>query len=177
MFALNVSNDPGVNLLAIVVLVGAVFFLRAHVGRIYKSNMVDRIEIMCYSSAVLFSSVQLYLLKTGTMKAVDVTAYVCGVVIMILFFIIIFYHMWRECDARCFRKCKQRRILEQDLVVENDKNLADYPPLTGKCPEAAPTFTVVEGPTHSDTNTISSTHDDSLLDNSSDSTTLLLEQT
>ena len=176
VFALNVSNDPGVNLLAIVVLVGAVFFLKAHVGRLYKSSIVDRIEIMCYSSAVLFSSIQLYLLKTGTMKAINATAYVCGVVIMILFFIIIFYHMWRECDARCFRKCKRRRILEQDSVFENDKNLADYPPLTGKCPKAAPTFTVVEGPTHSDTNTISTTHDDSLLDNSSDSTTLLLEQ-
>lgn len=176
VFALNVSNDPGLNLLAIVVLVGAVLFLRAYVGRIYKSSIVDRIEIMCYSSAVLFSSIQLYLLKTGTMKVIDATAYVCGVVIMILFFIIIFYHMWRECDARCFRKCKRRRILEQDSVFENDKNLADYPPLTGKCPKAAPTFTVIEGPTHSDTNTISTTHDDSLLDNSSDSTTLLLEQ-
>ena len=55
VFTLNASNDPGVNLLAIAVLVGAVFFLRAHVGRIYQSNIVDWIEMMCYSNAVLYS--------------------------------------------------------------------------------------------------------------------------
>ena len=49
VFTLNASNDPGVNLLAVAVMVGAVLFLRVHVRRIYQSNIIDWIEMICYS--------------------------------------------------------------------------------------------------------------------------------
>ena len=146
VFTLNASNDPGVNLLAIAVLGGAVLFLRARVGRIYQSNVIDWIEMMCYSNAILFSSVQLYLLKAGSKEAIDVTSYVSGVIIMMLFLTIILYHMWRECGTKCLKMCKQRMVPEQNLLFdENDENLADYPPANNT--KATPTFTVVERPT------------------------------
>ena len=150
VFTLNASNDPGVNLLAITVLVGAVLFLRARVGRIYQSNVIDWIEMMCYSNAILFSSVQLYLLKAGCKEAIDVTSYVSGVIVMILFLTIILHHMWRECGAKYVKMCKQRMVLERNLIFnENDESLADYPPVNNA--KAAPTFTVVERPTDCDT--------------------------
>ena len=146
VFTLNALNDPGVNLLAIAVLVGAVLFLRAHVGKIYQSNVIDRIEMMCYSNAILFSSVQLYLLKAGSKDTTGVTSYVSGIIIMMLLLTIILYHMWRECGTKCLKMCKQRMVPEQNLLFdENDENLADYPPANNT--KATPTFTVVERPT------------------------------
>ena len=100
VFTLNASNDPGVNLLAIVALVSAVLFLKAHVGRIYQSNVIDWIEVMYYLNATIFTSVQLYLLKAGNNEAVEMTASVSGVVIIILFSMTILYHMYRECGAK-----------------------------------------------------------------------------
>ena len=44
VFALNVSGDPGVNLLATIVLTGGILFLKGHFGRIYKTNTVHMIE-------------------------------------------------------------------------------------------------------------------------------------
>ena len=148
VFALNVSGDPGVNLLVITVTVGAIMFLRACVGRIYKSKIIGCIEIMCYSNAILFSAVHLYLLKAGNQQAIDATAYVSGVIVIVLFLIAILYHMWRECGAQCLKKyycnygCERNSILH---VNENAENLSNYPPLNNNM--ATPTFSVLEGPT------------------------------
>ena len=38
VFALNVSGDPGVNLLAICVITSSILFLNGHVGRIYQKK-------------------------------------------------------------------------------------------------------------------------------------------
>ena len=56
VFALNTHSDPGVNLLAIAILTGSIMFLRALVGKIYENIVIDRIEMMCYSNAALFSA-------------------------------------------------------------------------------------------------------------------------
>ena len=149
VLTLNASNNPGMNLLAVAVIVSAVLFLRARVGRIYRSSAVDLIEMICYSNAVMFSSVQLYLLKAGSMKAVNLTAYIREVIVMVLFTAVVLYHIWKECDNKLLRKCKQMMTQEQNLIFDENENLADYPP--GDVIRAAPTFTVVEGPTASDT--------------------------
>ena len=162
VFALNVSGDPGVNLLAITVTVGAIMFLRACVGRIYKSKIIGCIEIMCYSNATLFSAVHLYLLKAGNQQAIDATAYVSGVIVIVLFLIAILYHMWRECGAQCLKKyyctygCERNSILR---VGENAENLCNYPPVNNNM--ATPTFSVLEGPTCCGTSQALATNADS----------------
>ena len=151
VFALNVSGDPGVNLLAITLSVGAIMLLRARVGKIYKSNVIDWLEMICYSNATLFSAVQLYLLKGGNQQANDATAYVSGVIVIVLFLIVILYHMWRECGARCLKKCTGcERNSESIISCENVENLTNYPP-ESKCKVATPTFSVLEGPTYCQT--------------------------
>lgn len=146
VFTLNTSNDPGMNLLAIAVIVGGVLFLRAHVGRIYRNSVIDSIEMICYSNAVVFSSLQLYFLNVGSKEAINLTAYISGVIIMVLFIAVIFYHLCKECDSKCLKRFKQMIVLERNVILdENNENLADYP--SEGVIRAAPTFTVVEGPT------------------------------
>lgn len=158
VFTLNTSNDPGVNLLAIAVIIGTVLFLRARVGRIYRSNVVDWIEMICYLNILMFSSVQLYLLKTGSKEAITLATYISGVTIVVLFVAVIFYHSCRECNNKYLRKCKKMMVLEQNLLLdEDDENLADYPP--GNVIRVAPTITVVEGPTDCDTTQASIAND------------------
>ena len=48
VFALNVSGDPGVNLLAITMSVVSLFVIKGQFGRVYKSPFIDMIEMACY---------------------------------------------------------------------------------------------------------------------------------
>lgn len=57
VFTLNTSNDPGVNLLAIAMIIGTVLFLSARVGRIYRSNVVDWGDLLFKCCDVQFSAV------------------------------------------------------------------------------------------------------------------------
>ena len=157
VFALNVSGDPGVNLLAITVTVGAIMFLKASVGKIYQNHVIDWIEMTCYSNATLFSAVQLYLLKADNQQAIDATAYVSGVILMMLFLIAILYHMWRECCAQCLKKYNLREI--NSILRKNLENLSNYPPVNNNM--ATPTFSVLEGSTPCSTSQPLATNADS----------------
>ena len=146
VFALNVSSDPSVNLLAITVLSGSIMFLRGRVGRIYHNNVNDWIETMCYSNAALFSAVQLCLLKAGNKQAIDATGYISETIIVVLFLTTLLYHFWKQCGTKCSR-CMAR---EQNLILQqnNDpesENLSNYPPVENKV--VKPTSSVLDGPT------------------------------
>ena len=148
VFSMNDSNDPGINLLAICVLACTLLFLRAFVGQLYQSKVIDWMEMMHYANITLFSLVQLYLLKAEIKNATEVAVYLNEVTIMILFLTAMLYHLYKQCNVKyCVKYCKQRVALEQNRICdENDENLADYPPINiGK---ASPTFTVIERPLH-----------------------------
>ena len=83
--------------------------MKAHVGQIYQNNVIDWIEVIYYLNAITFSSVQLYLLKAGNNEVVEMTAYVSGVVIIILFSTTVLYHMYGECGAKYFKKINVNR--------------------------------------------------------------------
>ena len=146
VFALNVSGDPDVNLLAIAVIVSALLFLRAYVGEIYRNKIIDTIEMTCYFNAVLFSAVELYLLKNGVQSdlAVDITAYTSAGITFMLFFAILSYHMWILCGVKCFKTCTKQRREQTPLQDDNQGNLANYPPNDNNN-LATPTFSVIEG--------------------------------
>ena len=146
VFALNVSGDPDVNLLAIAVIVSALLFLRAFVGKIYRNKIIDTVEMTCYFNAVLFSAVELYLLKNGIQSdlAVDITAYTSAGITFMLFFAILSYHMWILCGVKCFKTCTKQRREQTPLQDDNQGNLANYPPNDNNN-VATPTFSVIEG--------------------------------
>ena len=147
VFALNVSGDPDVNLLAIAVIVSALLFLRAYVGKIYRNKIIDTVEMTCYFNAVLFSAVELYLLKNGIQSdlAIDITAYTSAGITFILFFAILSYHIWIVCGVKCFKTCTKQRREQTPLQDDNQGNLANYPPNDNNN-VATPTFSVIEGP-------------------------------
>ena len=102
---------------------------------------------MHYASIVLFSSVQLYLLNAGSKNVIEVTVYINEAIIMILFLAPVLYHLYKECALKYYLKCKQRIVLEQNEIFdENDENLASYPPRNDI--KAVPTFTVIEKSIH-----------------------------
>ena len=59
MFALNVSGDPGVNLLAIITSVAVLLIIKGQFGRVYTSTFIDMIEMACYINLGVFSTIKL----------------------------------------------------------------------------------------------------------------------
>ena len=160
VFALNASDDPSVNFLAISLLIVAILFLRSHTGRIYKSSMFDWLELLCQLNAGLFSVLQLYLLKSGSDLIIDVTAYITGIITFVALLIVIAFHMWKYCCSMCSKTCKlctERRMdesIQENLV--NHQQEDDSPIIT-------PTFSVLDGLPHGDQSHPNTSHSSNLL--------------
>ena len=119
VFALNVSGDPGVNLLAITVSVVSLLLIKGHFGRVYKSSFVDVIEIAYYTNLCAFSAIRL---KFGNDKIVDITAHISGVVTLVLLIVIICYHMCTTFCSNCLKRClpsPERQLDESELITDN----------------------------------------------------------
>ena len=181
VFALNVSGDPGVNLLATIILICGILLLKGHFGRIYKTNAVDKIEMICYLNIGILSAIQLFLFKAGIEQTVDASAYVSGTITLLLLFIVIAYHVFTEFCSKSLKKYKQRgRRCDKREDTNND--IIDHPPENIDLHE--PTFSVVEGPPHRDrpdhrsspTHSINEANDDDVSIISTDSTAPLLDK-
>ena len=59
VFALNVSGNPRVNLVAITICVVSLLLIKGQFGRVYKSAFVDVIETIGYANLCLFSTIRL----------------------------------------------------------------------------------------------------------------------
>ena len=137
VFALNVSGDPGVNLLAITTSVVSLLLLKGQFSRVYKSTFVDMTEIVCYANLFVFSIVRL---KFETEEVVNITAGVSGVITLLLLVVIILHHVYATFCMKCVKKCRrqgERRLDDTDPL--NDTTLL---PESFDCSE--PTFSVVE---------------------------------
>ena len=144
VFALNVSGDPGVNLLAVIVLIVVVLFLKGCYGKIYKTNTVDTIEMACYLNTGILSATQLFLLKEGIEQTVDVSAYISGTITLILLLAVLAYHGFIEFCSKGLNKCKQnetRYNASRSRASDDDLNGSSM---------VRPTFSVVEGPHYLD---------------------------
>ena len=136
VFALNVSGDPGVNLLAITTTVVCLLLLKGQFGRVYKMAFIDIVEMVSYGNLFVFSAVRL---KFGTDQIVNIAAHVSGVIMLVLLIIIILYHMYSTFCLKCLKRCRfpsERQMHDSELC--NDATLS-----TQNCP-SEPTFSVVE---------------------------------
>ena len=59
MFAVNVSGDPGVNLMAVNISAISLLLFKAHFGTIYKKNFIDMMEMACYANLGILSTIRL----------------------------------------------------------------------------------------------------------------------
>ena len=100
MFALNVSGDPGVNLLAVIVITSCLIFFKGFFGQIYKKWFVEIIEMICLLNVALFSAATLYSLEAGRDRTTVV--YISGTITFIQLLVVLAYHMSTEICLKCW---------------------------------------------------------------------------
>ena len=116
VFALNVSGDPGVNLLAVITSVVGLFIIKGQFGRVYQSVFVDVIEVACYVNLSVLSTIKL---KFEDTRIVSIASHISGTFTVILLAVIISYHMY----AIVRTQYSKRRTNEQQL---NETATANY---------------------------------------------------
>ena len=140
--AANVSSDPAVNLLAIVISVICLLLLKAYSqGSIYRKWCLDILEGACYINLALFALVELFILEGN--RDQNVVAYISGSFTIALFLAVIVYHVFTELisKTRLWKYLQHKRKESEDLYMDsfadnNQKILVE------------PTYSEVAGPTH-----------------------------
>ena len=91
--ALNVLNDPSINLIAIVVcLVGVLFLLNNPANIVYKSWVLNVLESSYIINLTIFASVTLYIRESNGNQAA--LAYTSTSIAFVTFLATVFYHMY-----------------------------------------------------------------------------------
>ena len=133
--AINVSGEPSVNLLAIVVVVSSLFMLKYNV---YKLWVVDVLETGLYVNLIIFSGGKLYLLHNGSNHTA--LSYVSTTVASIILMLVIVYHVVIKIPIpanslikRGINKifAKKQQLSNNDLSVpflDDDSSLITLPP-------------------------------------------------
>ena len=117
VFALNVSGDPGVNLLAVIISVVGLLMIKGKIGQVYKSAFVDLIEMACYTNLGVLSTIKL---KFEDMKIINFTTHISGAFTMMLLVAIVSYHMYARLKSNCFMR--YTNMTERELNVSANTN-------------------------------------------------------
>ena len=112
--AINVSNDPEVNLLAVATVMTGVLLLKGFANKcIYKRWPLDVLEVSCYANILCFCLATFYTLagnRDGT-----VIAYISGSLIILKFTIVISVELLSKPALTLWSKCKRRMHKEQEI--------------------------------------------------------------
>ena len=142
--AINVSNDPGTNLLAIGCIMVGILVLKEYLkgNKIYKQWPLELIEMTCYLNITLFSLVSFYFLESG--RDQTIIAYISVSITFALFVIVLLYHIVTEVllKSRLWKRLRQRKSLAQVELSDNSNADNDQIALI------APTSTVIDAPPH-----------------------------
>ena len=139
LFALNVSGDPGVNLMAINASAISLLLLKAHFGKIYKKKFVDIMEMACYANLGIFSTIKL---KFGDGKIVSIAAYISGVFTVMLLLIIVCHSIYY---AILNSKCSKRHTNLTESQFHGNENSYDSAAVSSSMSkESYPTYSVVD---------------------------------
>ena len=134
IFALNLSGDPGVNLLAIIVITSSIIILKGYFGQLYKNWMIDIIELVSYFNLILLSAAVFFTLKSGTDQSVAI--YLSGAAAFILVLVILAYHIFYEVCLKIWQAAKQKRVKLESNETPYYELMEDSKP--------KPTCTVIE---------------------------------
>ena len=138
VFALNVSGDPGVNLLAINISVISLLILKAYLGQIYEKSFIDLTEISCYANLGIFSTVKLNF-QDG--KTVTIAAHISGTFTVVLLVVIISYHsLYLILNSKCSKRCVN--VTESQFHGNDDRKVTAVSSPTSK--ESYPTYSIVD---------------------------------
>lgn len=122
--AVNVSNDPGINLLAIGLIVFSILVLKAFLKRnkIYKQWRLELLEMVSCVNLSFFCLMSFYLLENESSQRV--VAYISGSITLVLCIIILFYHIFYELIVK-FRCWKRSEPLAMTMCIRSKTGRTD----------------------------------------------------
>ena len=91
IFSTNFTNNPAINLLAVIVMSSIILTYLSFAGGIYKSTLNNILEIASILNLLLLSSATLYVLLVGHSTITTILVSTCSAFI-ILFVFLVFYH-------------------------------------------------------------------------------------
>ena len=171
--AVNVSNDPGVALTAVVIIMSCIFALSRFMGsRLYKKWSVDMLETIFYLNILCFAAFTWYCL--GECRNKEAVAYTSVIIAFIILLLIIVYHIYTYTtlfsrikktkpiiivnglfteaeDPKCKPRQQTSPLPDNDIhrfselldMIDRPVNTNDYTVLS-KQKSAEPTYSVVE---------------------------------
>ena len=139
VFALNVSGDPGVNLLAIMLSMIILLAIKGQVGCVYKSIFVDAIETICYVNLCVFSAAKL---KFGNEKIVYIIANMSGIITLTLLAVVFAYHTYNTFCTKVIMKIKRYQHLVTERQLDDSEH--SIPPIDDTITNNELIFSVVD---------------------------------
>ena len=121
--AINVSGEPRVNLLAVLMVIGSIFLLHAYSGLriIYKQWILDIFEFTTYFNILAFTVAKFYALQS---EGSDITIASMSISVQFVIFICtLVYHTERECNI--FRRMKILKLNKIGFCREITTSLLD----------------------------------------------------
>ena len=122
----NVSGDPQIQLISIIVTLSCVILLKMFIAtKIFKKWLIDSLESFFYFNIIIFASFTAYNLSTGGNQ--DGIAYTSVVLSMVVTIFILFYHFYAYTwffkelrDSKFVTNFKNRRTFKSDSQFNKD---------------------------------------------------------
>ena len=147
--AVNVSNDPGINLLAVGCVMFSIVVLKSCLkkNKIYKKWPLEILEMISYLNLTFVCLISFYLQLVGAKSSQRIVAYISGSITLILTVIILFYHIVFELTlkSKFWTALRKKRSTNFTLApqLENEDNSENE---DDQAALVAPTFTEIELP-------------------------------
>ena len=121
--AVNMSNDPGLNLLLFGVVMIFLIILVGQCSPVYESSVIEFIEVTVYANMTFFFAFSSYFLQVR--KHQTIAAYISGTVAIIQFLFVLFHHLYAAFLSKKKLIVKFKKVFNQ----RGNDEMIDYPPL------------------------------------------------
>ena len=143
--AMNISNNPDINLLVIGIVMSTLLLLKSMLSfQVYKRWLIEALELTCYFNIILFSIVKLFIIIEASKRDQTIITYVSGSITLVLFAAVVCFHILTElCSMEKALKYFYRRN-----QGNGDIDLCDCSPGSDfQGSQCVPTMSVVDAPT------------------------------
>ena len=144
--AVNVSNNPDINLLVIGIVMSMLLLLKGMLSfRVYKIWIIEALELTCYFNIILFCLAKLFIIIEATKRDQVIIAYMSGSITLALFVAVTGFHVLTEvCSIEKALKCFcQRKQEEEGIDLSNCTSRSG-----SQGNQCVPTMSVVDAPTN-----------------------------
>ena len=113
--AVNIGDDPRVNLLAIGLILSGVVILKKGIdsNRVYRHWPVDVLEMACYFNIISLTFVRMFFVETKESKSYFIATYISVAVTFVLLMMVLLFHLLTE--TPCIKKVWTIVKLKMDI--------------------------------------------------------------